>query len=284
MKSILYILLLTCLLGIFSCKNNRTQPVQDEVSILLPDESEWILLSDSGSIPIDEGHLFLDFIGNPCLNIDSLIFIMAHNQNSRIISLPFSLMPDEICCFADGSMYVLQDANLSKITDNTILFTLPMPYKSMHISKAGESGLYLTCNNSIEKIYDLYFIDNIKKSIEKILSDTLPINAVIGNGEVTMTAIDSVVYLLADGEMQAVFKADNTIMALADGGNGVFFSTLNSVGYFDDNGQYLFFYPKGASKLLTYKDTLYLLDTEGRFSLITKTDSFRNFTDSITQK
>ena len=284
MKSIHYILLLVCLIGIFSCKN-KTQSVQDELRILLPDESECIFLSDSGDISIDKEHLFLDFIGNPCLNIDSLIFVLAHNQdNSRIVSLPFSLMPNEICCFANGSMYILQDTNLSKIIDNDILFTLPMPYKSMHISKAGESGLYLTGYNSTEKNYDLYFIDNIKNSIKKILSDTMQINAAIGNGTITMTAVDSVVYLLAEGKMQAIFKADNLITALADGKTGVFFSTPENVGYFDDNGQYLYFYPKGAAKLLTYKDTLYLLDTEKRFVMITKTDSFRNFTDSITQK
>ena len=281
MKQIIHILLLTCLLGLFSCKNNKTH----EISILLPDESECILLADSGDILINKEHLFLDFIGNPCLNIDSLIFVLAHNQESRrIISLPFSLMPDKICCFADGSMYILQGTNLSKIVDNDILFTLPMPYKSMHISKAGESGLYLTGYNPTYKNYDLYFIDNIENSIEKILSDTLQINAAIGNGKVTMAAIDSVVYLLAGGEMQAIFKADNLITALADGETGVFFSTPENAGYFDDSGQYFFFFPKGADKLLTYKDTLYLLDTENRLAMITKTDSFRNFTDSITQK
>jgi len=283
MKTIQNILLISCLLVFFSCKNNQKQ-VQDKLSILLPNESEWVLLSDSGSIPINKDHLFLDFIGNPCLNIDSLIFVLSHNKDSRIISLPFSMTPDEICCFADGSMYVLQGSNLSKMAGDTIRFTLPMPYKSMNISKAGENGLYFTGYNSTNKNYDLYFIDNIENSIEKLLSDTLPINAVIGNGAVTMTAIDSVVYLLTNGKMQAVFKADSPITALADGETGVFFSTPNNVGYYDNTGKYLFFYPKGTSKLLTYKDTLYLLDTEGRFSMITKINSFRNFTDSITQK
>ena len=285
MKQITHILLIGCLLGMFSCKGNKTQPAPNELKMLLPDESKWFLLVDSGNIPIDKNHLFLDFIGNPCLNIDSLIFVLAHNRDSsRIISLPFSLMPDEICCFLDGSVYVSQGSNLSKMSKDSLLFTLPMPYKSMHISKAGENGLYLTGYNPTDKNYDLYFIGNIENSIEKILSDTLPINAAIGNGKVTMTAIDSVVYLLANGKTQAVFKANNPITALAGGETGVFFSTSKSVGYFEDTGQYLFFYPKGAAKLLTYKDTLYLLDTEGRFSMITKTDAFRNFSDSITQK
>ena len=270
----------------FSCKENKTQQIQNAFWAALPNDSEWIVLIDSGAIPITKNHLFLDFVGNPCLNIDSLIFVLAHkhSQCSRIVSLPFSMIADEICCFIDGSMYVLRNSELSKIIGDSILFALSIPYKSLHISKAGENGLYLIGYNSMDKVYDLFFINNMENSIEKILSDTLQINAAVGNGKVTMAAIDSVVYLLADEEIRSIFRADNLITALADGKTGIFFSTPENVGYFGDNQQYFFFYPKGAKKLLTYKDTLYLLDTENRFSMITKIDSFRNFTDSITQK
>jgi len=274
------LLLLFCLI---SCNQNKEKQNEELVGIL-PTESDYFVLVKSGVIQIDKKYLFLDFLGKPCLNIDSLVFSISVDKKNACLSMPFSLMPDEICCFHDGSMFVLQDTSLIKIANKKIEFTIPFPYKQLHIDKASESGVYVYGFYPENKSFDLYFINKSKNEITKILNDTIPINSVIGTGDITILAMDSIIYLLNDGTMQPILEADDKITSLADNETGVFYATTKNIGYMDDENGSFIFYNKGAQKLLTHRDTLYILDNDGQFSLITKTNYFKILSDTITTK
>lgn len=276
------------LLSLFSCnfdkKEETTAETTPKIAGILPQESEFYILVNPDEIPIDKEHLFLDFDGSPCLLIDSLIFPLLSNKNGGPSVFPNSIISNQISCFYDGSMIFLKDSLLKKIHNNEIIFTIPFPHKNMYIEKAGENGVYLHGFNPINEKYELFFIDNREHLFSKVLSDTISINAVVGTGDISMVAMDSIIYILAEGEMQAVFNAKKIITSLADSETGIFFATSDNVGYFDNQYNSIIFHNTGAAKLLTQKDTLYMLETNGRFSFITQIDNFKNLTDSITQK
>jgi len=191
-------------------------------------------------------------------------------------------VPEQICCFDDGSIFFLQDSCLKKVKNKNIEFSVSFPLKQMNISKAGEHGVYLCGSNSVTNTHDIYFVDKNENEIVKILSDTLAIGAVIGTGQVSIVALDSTVYFLKDGEMQPIFQSKNLINSLADCEAGIFYATDRNAGYFNNEGKTFVFYNRGVSKLMTYRDTLYLLELSGRFAKITGTNYFENLTDSIT--
>ena len=268
---------------LISCNQNKEK--QDDKSMgVLPIESDYFVLVEPGVVQIDKNYLFLDFFGNPYYSIDSLVFALLSDENGAVLSMPFSLMPNEICCFSDGSMFILQDTSLIKITNKKIEFTIPFPYKQLHINKASESGVYIYGYHSENKSFDLYFVDKNKNGIMKILNDTIPISSVIGTGYITMLAMDSTIYLLNGGVMQLILEADDKITSLSDNETGVFYATTKNIGYMDDENGLFIFYNKGAQKLLSHKDTLYILDNGGRFSFITKTNYFKTLSDTITTK
>lgn len=268
------------ILGLTACSTKKENQKEDFCGIL-PTQSDFFVLIEPNTISITENHLFLDFAGNPYLIIDSLAFALFSDKNGTVLSVPFSLIPNEICCFSDGSMFILQDTSLIKIANNKKEYTIPLPYRQLQINKAGENGIYVCGLNMLNKKYDLYFIDKNKNTMIKIISDSIPVNTAVGTGSITMVAMDSIIYLLHDGKMQSLLKADEKITALTDNEAGIFFSTASSVGFFDEQYQPVMFYNKGALKLLSHSDTLYILDNDRRFSFITATNNFKTLTDTI---
>ena len=247
---------------------------------ILPAQSEFILLADSKDIQIDKNRLFLDNQGKPYISIDSMIVPLLPNGGSpKALLFPFSMMPEQICCFMDGSIFFLQDTSLNKLADKTIQYTIPFPYRQISLCKAGENGVYLYGSSPSTGQNDLYFIDKEKETLTKLISESLPFGAVLGTGRITMLAIDSMLYLLNDGEMQALFNAGNIITSLAENEAGIFYATTHNAGYIDDDARALIFYNRGVSKLLTADDTLYLLDESGRFAMITQTNGFKDLTE-----
>jgi len=283
MKQIIPFSLLISCIGLFlSCDKKKDTQTNTTNNIgQLPAQSEYALLIDSGEIQINKNHLFLDFAGVPCLSVDTLIVPLVGDSKS-ILTFPYSVAPEQICCFNDGSIFFLQDTCLKKAKDKNVEFSIPFPFKQVNISKAGEHGVYLYGFNPITNTNDVYFVDKNENGIIKILSDTLAIGTVIGTGQVSIVALDSTVYFLKEGEMQPIFQSKNPITSLADCEAGIFYATDRNAGYFNNDGETFVFYNRGVSKLITYRDTLYLLETSGRFSKITGTNYFENLTDSIT--
>ena len=287
--------LFVCCIGLFSACNQKKETQTDTTNNviealpdtvnnsigMLPAQSEYALLIDSGAIQIDINHLFLDFNGIPCLSMDTLIIPLSGDSTS-ILAFPYSAAPEQICCFADGSIFFLQDTCLLKVKNKSIEFSIPFPFRQMNINKAGEHGVYLSGFNPITQMNDVYFIDKNEEGIMKIISDTLAVGAVIGTGDISMVALDSTIYLLKEGEMQPVFQSDYPITSLADCEAGIFYATDRNAGYFNNEGVHFVFYNRGVSKLMTYMDTLYVSDRSGRFSKIMGTNYFKTLTDSLT--
>jgi len=286
MKNSNILLLFVLLLSGISCREKKgtQEKIQPEEIIgMLPAQSKFILLIDSGKIQIDKNHLFLDNQGNPYVSIDSIIVPLLAKDSIPLL-FPFSISPEQMCSFMDGSIFFLQDTCLEKLADEAIQYAIPFPYRQITICKAGENGVYLFGFSPVTGKNDLYFIDKENEELTKLLSDSLPVGAVLGTGRITMIAMDSILYLMNDGEMRALFNAGNIITSLAENDVGIFYATTHNAGYLDEDARAFVFYNRGVSKLLTSNDSLYLLDESGRFSMITQTNGFKNLTDSLTYK
>ena len=92
-----------------SCSQKNDTRIARGFIGVLPAQSKYALLQNFKNAQIDKNQLFLDFNGNPCLCIDSLVVLLSGKSDS-ILTFPLSISPNQICCFNDGSIFFLQDS------------------------------------------------------------------------------------------------------------------------------------------------------------------------------
>jgi len=281
MKTTFYILSILFLL--FSC--NRTVKTNTEVTedkeIILPVQSQCEILVSDSIIP-EKAHLFLDASGVACLLIDSVVFYLEY-ENEDTIGAPMkffnSMIPNEICCFDDGTILFRENQRLKLIENEEIKTLLEFPI-AFCIKKAEEAGVYISTYDSVKKCSNLYFVNKNEMTAHKVLSDSLPI-IVSGYGDVTAVALGKSIYLLHDGESELLFQTQEPVTHLAFAPHGIFYATENYIWYLDPEIN-IPFLKKGVRQMLSFENQLYLLLKEGALYKITNTEHFNQLSELFT--
>lgn len=282
MKIIFYIL--SVLIILTSCsqkvKTNK-ENTDDKMDIILPKQSQCEMLASDSIMP-EKSSVFLDASGRICLLVDSVVFyIEAENKDSIEQPMKFfnSFLPNEICCFSDGTILFSENTFLSQIINEKSKILMEFPSKDFHIEKAGEKGVYVSTYDSLKKSSNLYLVNKDEMTAHKLLEDSLPI-VVTGSDEITAIALDKSVYLLHNGDSKLIFRAQEPIKKLVFAPTGFFFATENNVGYFDSKINIIFL-KKSILNMLSFNDKLYLLMKNGALYKITHTEYFNGLSNLI---
>jgi len=282
MRTTLSILSIVALLSSCNQPEKTTEGItKDKTEIILPVQSQCELLIPDSIIP-KEASIFLDALGMPCLLLDSIIFYLEYNgQDDFEMPMIFfnSVIPNEIICFDDGTIWFSENHFLKQIEDEESKTMLEFP-AGFHIEKAEEAGVYVSTYDSINKRSNLYFVNKDEMTAHKMLSDSLPI-IVSGYGDVTAVALGKSIYLLHNGESELLFLTQEPVKQLAFSPHGIFYATENAVWYLDPEIN-IPFLKKGVRQMLSFENQLYLLLKDGALYKITNTEYFNQLSELFT--
>ena len=266
---------------ITSCVNTTKTAIESNDKIVLPEQSECLLLIEAGILP-ENSSLFVDRFGKASLLIDSLIYPLekenADSLPTFLIHFYHSTVPKNICFFDDGDIWFTEGEYLCRLQEDKKDTIINLPFKDIHISGA-EDGIYLSSFNEEDNVCNLFFVNKNKNEIHKLLSNTSPLRA-IGTGDATIVAADSTVYLLEDNTTFSLFKATERILHLAFAPDGIFYATESNVGYFDPKINIIFL-EKPVRDMLSFGNKLYLLLKDGSLYKITNTEYFNELSNII---
>jgi len=264
-----------------SCVSTTKTDVENNDKIVLPEQSECLLLIEVGVLP-EKSSLFVDRFGKASLLIDSLIYPLEKEKTDSLptflIHFYDSTVPKNICCFDDGAIWFTEGEYLCRLQENKKDTIINLPFKDIHISGT-EDGIYLSSFNEEDNIYNLFFVDKNNNEIHKLLSSTSPLRA-IGTGNSTIVAADSTVYLLENNTTFSLFKTTECILHLAFAPDGIFYATENNVGYFDPKINIIIL-EKPVRDMLSFGNELYLLLKDGSLYKITNTEYFKELSNII---
>lgn len=268
-----YRIILFCfvLLAIFSCQNKNSDketksiPYSDIIASL-PEQSTYEIIIDSITAEqLTNSKLFL-IVDMPYLLIDSIIFPLFDEDTTKIsyYSLPNNICPDDIYYSLSNSFWITQDSMIMQIKkENSIKDSLGIPLQKMKITELGKGNICIFGHNKHNDKDELYNLNISNGEATKLLSEDGKINDVIGNGDIIFSAIDSIIYMMNKEEIIPLFNAQAEITSISFGIDGIFYATTNDVGYIDTQMKEHVFINKGAKKLLSFYNTLYILYENG---------------------
>jgi hypothetical protein len=155
----------------------------------------------------------------------------------------------------------------------------------MKIERASDSTFYVFGKtNRKAASYELYYC-NIDGKWLKLGDFKEKINAVCGDGIMTLVAIGKYIYMLDHiTGTHILYSGNNDILSLATTWDGnLFFSTDTSIIYNDDLKDVIAFSNVGASKIWSYADNLYVLYMNNVLAQISPVSSFNNFLQKKSQ-
>ena len=266
---------------IMSCVNTTKTTVESNEKIVLPEQSQCLLLIEAGVLPKNSS-LFVDRFGKTSLLIDSLIYPLekekADSLPAFLIHFHHSTIPQNICFFDDGDIWFTEGEYLCRLQEDEKDTIINLPFKNIHISCA-ENGIYLSSFNEEDNIHNLFFVNKNNNEVHKLLSNASPLIA-IGTGDATIVAADSTVYLLENNTTFSLFKTTEHILHLAFAPDGIFYATENNVGYFSPKINIIFL-EKPVRDMLSFGNNLYLLLKDGSLYKITNTEYFNELYNFI---
>lgn len=264
-----------------SCINTTKEGVENNRKIILPQNSQCLLLTEAGVLS-EKSSLFVNTFGIPSILVDSLIFSIEQEERDSLsmflVRFHDSTTPQNICCFDNGDIWFTEGEYLCQLQENKKDTIINIPFKNIKISHAGD-GIYLSTYNEQENNYNLFFINKNTNEIHKLMSNTLQLIA-IGVGNSTIVASCNMVYLLKDNIIYNLFQTQEPITHLAFAPHGFFYATDSKIGYFDSEINIIFL-EKGIRDMLSYDNKLYLLLNDGALYKITNTEYFRELSNLI---
>ena len=275
-------------LSVVGCNFNKPATViqEEQPDIFLPAEVEFGVLVDNSALSNDSLTVFLDFHGLPCAMYNNVIIDILNDtteNNFRIIT--DTLVAHSICCFSDGKLFTVSGNKLRQFIDNIMQDVAELPGEHMFLEKAGENGLYIygqTIENN-DTLNTLFLYNTNTQKVTALVNDKRNIMAIAGNGDSTWIALDSTLFLLADGNSEELLF-DIPIKSIAVQYDKCFVATDDFAGICYGINKFIPFIKKGSKKLLCNGYELYVLFNDGMLAELTNVDSFDGFcikTDSL---
>lgn len=224
-----------------------------------------ILIDEDDSILVDD-KIYFDGIGEFWMINDSIIFSVNFSGDTSVIAdlykLPETLRNSNDLLWLRPGLVIAVDDNVVKVIngDKTGDFFL-LPYKFMNISMASDNSFYMygKTDSNIAS-YELYLYD-LRYGSTKICEFSDRINAVCGNGIMTIVAVKGKIYAMdyVTGP-HLLYSGDEDVLSIAVTFEGnMFFSTKNAIYYCKGFEKISSFSTIGASKMWCCDDKLYIL-------------------------
>ena len=244
--------------------------------LVIPANSSYIVLADANLIPSNATNYFFNSRGALCLNREQFVFALdADATDMQPTRFPYNVSNSSICCFADGNIMFISGNTLYYAQNGEYNAFLDIPLNGPRLEKAGEAGAYLWGRKD-NGMYELLFVSRKEQVIKKLLSNRQAIGAVMGDGETAFVAVENAIYLLDDGTMYSLHKAQGNIISLAQAKNGIFYATDSEIAYMDTDRATVFGKGEQMHKLMSFANFLYLVFRNGKIALITDTENFKD--------
>ncbi|MDR1169461.1 MAG: hypothetical protein LBK97_01335 [Prevotellaceae bacterium] len=289
MKKEILKLCLLCLC-LFGCLQTISgQDVQRDDRLSIPYDATHRVLMNSEDLSLFDKDIYLDAYSRFWMAKDNAMLCADFSGDS--LHLEFLKTPPEIkklkgLLWLTPENLIVMDGNILKIFQDGVFRTLSqLPYNNMNMERASDSTFYVFGKTNRKAVsYELYYCD-IEDRWLKLGDFKEKINAVCGNGIMTLVAIGKKIYVFDHiTGTHVLYSGNDDILSLATTWNGnLFFSTATSIIYNDDLKDIIAFSNVGASKIWSYADNLYVLYMNNVLAQISPVSSFKNFSQKKSQ-
>jgi predicted nucleic acid-binding Zn-ribbon protein len=265
------------------------QDTQQDGRLYIPSDAKHRTLLRSEDISLFDKGIYMDAYGRFWMTKDSVMLCADFSDDSS--HLEFLRMPSEIknlkgLLWLTPEILIVTDKNTLKIFQDSVFYTLSqLPYNDMNLERASDSTFYVFGKTDKKTVsYELYYCSNNGGWL-KLGDFKDKINAVCGDGIMTLAAIGKKIYVFDHiTGTHVLYSGEENILSLATTWNGnLFFSTTTSIVYNDDLKDVIKFSNMGASKIWSYGDNLYVLYLNNVLVQISPVSSFNNFSRKMDQ-
>lgn len=264
-----YLLYILCLL-VCSCSKNQKQ--DETVSILLPDNSEYIELLPAG---LDNSNYFIreSYMGHGVF-VSGQYYMLFDDSIPQYYRFPFESQYTDIA-WHDGNCYITKDSSILFVEDNgkehTILRTDGALKKIFPINE----GIYFAGDTTLS--FFRYSIAEAEPIIQLkcAISNIYPLNENI----CFITAGGHIVLINKD-DVRNIHTDSLQINSIAVTSKSLFYATDKNVAYLNVTGFSCPIVDKGARELEIIDDALYVIYNDNSCAIITNVHNY----DQLIQK